>query len=162
MMKTKKFFLSGALTIFTYFFVGCIIALFSDNCLPSKLQDKKHCDYSIEFFQRISRNFTSRCLAGPPVMILGSNTHDKRFGPNDLSGPSPIGNRGQWQISMIQVERGLPFYFLYFAWTSQNGIHYRIGTRWDDIDGYFTIFSVARRNFNTEIAKDVREDDCAK
>jgi hypothetical protein len=127
-----------------YFLIGCILLPFeraeSRTCLPSKLQDQPHGDY-LPGLRWIPRSATSWCMVQPPKMVMGSQTNDcVRKG---LRGPEAIPARGQWQLSFVQVRERLPFFLPYFAITTKNGWHWRIGCRWDQSDGYYSFPSGA-------------------
>jgi hypothetical protein len=141
------------LLVLIYFLAGFILAMLDETCLPKHLEYTTRTDYYFRIVRWIPRNTTSRCLVEPPQMIFGSKDHRRSKSGRGIVGPSPIGERGQWQMSAVQVRKGWPFYFFYFAATTEAGMHYRIGVRWDDVDDHYIIFSIARRNFTNEVAK---------
>jgi hypothetical protein len=138
------------LAVVMYLNVGYIVAIRSGdgNCLPPHLRDKKHTD-RVWFKRWMSRNWTSRALVEPPVMIFGSSGHEMSVARNGKSGPNPISRSGGWQFSVAHVKEGSFFYLPYFAITIKR-VHFRIGTRWDDIDHYFTLDSLSLKILKRE------------
>jgi len=133
--------------VFIYFALGYVVAYQSDDdCLPEHLKWKIHCDYF--WFKKISRIQTSRCLVYPPILVLGKNF-------------KPIPKPGQWQFSFIQVRHGSILHVFYFALTLENLFHVRAGTRLDDIDHYYTLFSLAAKDLKkTRQTETVFDDNC--
>ena len=92
------------------------------KCLPEHLQDKLHNDWPPPL-NKIPRWANAFCGDGPewPEEI----TADRR---------KPIPPRGtrtwHWRDKNGEWRR-------YYAWTSKNGLHFREGFRWDDVDFYY-------------------------
>ena len=95
------------------------------ECLPPHLQDKLHNDWPWPF-NKISRNTTSFC-GEPPTLVEGDTL-------------KPIPRPGQFTRQIANLHPDTPAWVprTYYAITYANGIHVRIGTRFDDIDGYYT------------------------
>ncbi len=79
---------------------------------------------------------------GEPAMLLGNQ---RNFIGDS---PKPIGEPGSFQISRYP---DLPFPLswlpLYVAFTTPNGVHVRLGARWDDVDSYIQVPTIAlKRN----------------
>ena len=84
------------------------------------------------FILRNVKRYWFAFLGYPPVKVSG--TAYKELAIVLSNGftrciPRPIPRNGQWWI-------GKPFYF---AFTTKNGWHFRIGLRWDNIDGYYQL-----------------------
>ena len=66
-------------------------------------------------------------------------------------GPKPVGQDGEWQISICYPKiLGVVIPCPYFAFTSYNGFHFRIGlARWSEGSGerYYELFVIAIKNF---------------
>ncbi|GEM_PF-3364971 len=141
----------GSRSMLLYLFASYAIAYIwgGSHALPSTLQDKTHTDFTISFMQWVPRAWTARTLVEAPFMILGSKDHPTALGKNGTRGPKPVSREGEWQISVVQVKQGLPFYLPYVAFGAC-GYHWRIGTRWDDVDHYYIVFSVARRKLQNQ------------
>ena len=98
----------------------------------------------------VPRRWTSFYLGRKaPVKVLGSQREMVVAPGFDRAGPKPIPEIGAWQLTRFP---GLwaPFRWipLYFAVTFKSGRHFRLGLfRWDDVDGYFTVFTIATRKF---------------
>jgi len=92
------------------------------NCLPEHLQDKLHDDWPGPL-KKVPRWANAFCGDGPdwPEEI----TAERR---------KPIPPRGtrtwHWRDKNGQWRR-------YYAWTSDHGLHFREGFRWDDVDLYY-------------------------
>ena len=131
------------LTAVVYLGAGFAAALrLGDNdCLPLHLRDKKHDDRVLPFCW-IPRRLTARPLPEPPIMVAGSPDHAMSETKNGEYGPSPIPGKNQWQISVVPIRPGSWLFLPYFALTTRC-VHFRIGTRWDDIDHYYTLDSLA-------------------
>lgn len=126
-----------------YFAVGLVVALLygGADCLPQHLQGKKHTD-RLWLKSWMPRSMTSRALVEPPIMLFGSRNHATALARNGQSGPRPIPRNSQWQISVVQVQKGSVFFLPYFAVTLFR-LHFRVGVRWDHTDHYFTLDSLA-------------------
>ncbi|MBI4160745.1 MAG: hypothetical protein HY506_02445 [Candidatus Yanofskybacteria bacterium] len=112
-------------------------------CLPIPIQKGKlHQDYYFEFLRWIPFAWTSWCFEEPPILIAGNQNYWEKL-PGGSAGPKPLPRPGEWQLSIIQIKRGWPLFFPYFSFTTQDGLHFRIGCRWDDIDSYFVLPSFA-------------------
>ncbi len=80
------------------------------GCLPDNLKGKKHEDWPWPF-SLIPRDWTAFCGPAPSD-------------PNYKPVPSP----GKTSSTVWPP---------YFATTTQDGWHFRIGARWDDVDKYY-------------------------
>lgn len=100
------------------------------DALPEHLRYRKHEDYP-PFLRWIPRAWTAWSW-GKPVLVGG----------NVITGPypAPITHPGTWQLSHFPDG---PCYAWYFALTTRAGFHFRIGARWDDVDGYVEWPSIA-------------------
>lgn len=112
----------------------------SNRHLPQSLQSRPHNDYA-PGFKWVPRRLTT-FQWGQPAMLLG-NQKSYEYGS-----PKPIGERGSFQISRYPE---LPFPLslapLYFSFTTPGGTHGRFGARWDDVDFYVNLPSMAiKRN----------------
>lgn len=112
------------------------------DALPEHLRDRPHEDWPFPF-SLIPRAWTAYKW-GPPKKLFGNQqTID------DQGAPKPIGPPGTWQVSYYpEAPKEWALFNWYVALTTKKGIHYRLGTRWDDIDKYCTILSVARKDLN--------------
>jgi hypothetical protein len=126
-----------------YVFIGYSVAIFrgSYDCLPLHLRHERHKD-RLWPKSMMSRKWTARCLVEPPIMLWGSKDHGVAPALNGKMGPRPIPRAGQWQFSLAQVSKDSMFFLPYFA-CNVRGLHFRIGTRWDHQDHYFTLDSLA-------------------
>jgi hypothetical protein len=109
----------------------------SSRYLPSHLARREHDDYMIPGLAQMPRAWTTFDW-GEPRLILGNQKHK-------LNGaPKPIGERGSFQLSLYP-NLPPPFCWIpaYFAFTLSNGVHFRLGARWDDVDDYTVVPSVA-------------------
>jgi hypothetical protein len=109
----------------------------STRHLPPNLAPRPHDDYMIPGLSLIPRGWNTFNW-GQPGLIVGNQTSFL----NDS--PKPIGERGSFQVSSYP-QLPIPFCWLpaYFAFTLPNGTHFRLGARWDDIDDYTVVPSVA-------------------
>lgn len=116
---------------FLYFSVGAgllpLEKVQQRECLPAALEWELHNDYPSSL-RWIPRQTTSWCMAGPPVVVFG----DQR------RGPLPVPPPGDVQLSFVRVRRDLPFFLPYFAATTEGKWHFRIGARWNPLEGYYT------------------------
>jgi hypothetical protein len=128
----------------SYFVIGFGVALLygGSECLPAHLQSQRHID-RIWIKRWLPRKMTARSLVEPPIMLWGSSCHGIAAAANGNLGPRPIPQAGQWQFSVVQVREGSWFCLPYFAFTTFFGLHFRIGTRWDDVDHYYTLDSMS-------------------
>jgi hypothetical protein len=108
----------------------------SKKHLPDHLSDKDHWDYPGPL-QWVPRGWTTYDW-GQPAMLVGNQVKAKD------GSPLPIGERGSYQLS-VYPELPVPFCWvpIYFAFTLPNGLHFRMGARWDDVDAYVNLPSVA-------------------
>lgn len=109
----------------------------------------KHTDWPWPF-SLIPRKWNS-VHWGAPKMIKGNQKRMRHDKTTINMAPAPIGEPGSWQFSYYPKA---PWYMKPFSWyiacTNKKGRHFRIGTRWDDVDNYATLFSVATRKFPLE------------
>ena len=111
-----------------------------DSALPKHLQGKLHWDWWGPF-GRIPRGWTA-WKWGAPSLVKGRLNEFVHVGPAKFA-PKPIDPPGGWQVSRFQAG---PWFAWYFAFTLKNGRHFRIGARWDDVDGYVQWPAIASRH----------------
>jgi hypothetical protein len=119
------------------------------GCLPGYLRERTRDDYSYLFklFRWVPWTWTSWCFVEPPRMILGNQKGRYPTRDHSATGPKPIPEPGEWQLSVVQVRPEIPLWFLpYFAWTTKKGNHFSAGCRWDDIDHYYVFPRIAIKN----------------
>lgn len=124
------------------------------SALPEKLRGTKHWDFP-PGLRWIPRAWTSYQW-GKPKMLLGNQKEVRK------DAPAPIGEANSWQLSFYPAApwwaklTGLAFYAAYSGGRGEDGKfrHYRIGCRWDDVDSYSTILSVASRKYTGENSQD--------
>ena len=116
--------------------------MIGNRCLPEWLRGKTHDDYYLTWTRWIPRSATSWCIKAPPIQLLG-NQEGEALAADGTIGPKPIPRPGEWQLSIVQIKKGWPFFLPYFAWTTEQGTHFRLGARWDDVDQYYTFPSIA-------------------
>lgn len=124
-----------------------------DSALPPGLRGKKHTDWPWPF-SLIPRGATAFKWGKPK----------KLFGNQPLEGgiPKPIGQEKTWQVSYYPKAplwaklTGFAYYAAYSGKKGKDGMfrHFRLGTRFDDVDNYATIFSVATRKFTGDDSQD--------
>lgn len=108
----------------------------SGRNLPRHLRDREHWDYPLAF-QWVPRSWTSFGW-GRPKMILGNQVHFMR------DSPKPIGEKASFQVSRYpDLPIPLCWLPLYVAFTTRDGVHFRLGARWDDVDSYTQFPSIA-------------------
>ena len=103
------------------------------SALPPHLRNRPHEDFPWPF-SYIPRAWTAFSW-GEPKKICGNQ---RPYG----GVMKPIGPRGTWQISRFPDG---PWFALYAAFTTNGGVHYRIGARYDDVDNYVEWPSLARK-----------------
>lgn len=113
-----------------------------DSALPENLRGKKHWDWPWPF-SKISRGATAFNW-GMPKLVRGSQKGVVVDGAEPAPHPKPIGEPGSWQLSRFPLG---PWYAWYFAFTLKNGRHFRVGARWDDVDGYVQFPTLAWRRY---------------
>lgn len=113
---------------------GWFLGLVGKEALPPHLKSLKHDDWFV--LKNVPRGLTAGRFVEPPRMMLG-NQHGVLC-RNGRFGPKPIPANGEYQLSLVQVRAGWPFYLPYFAITIHR-CHFRIGCRWDDVDHYYVI-----------------------
>lgn len=137
-VRACSFFKMLGLIVLGYFLTGYLFAVFSgligESALPEHLRSANHPDYVISVLRGIPRKVTSCHFVEPPIKILGN------------ASVKPISKPGSWQLSAVQVKKDWPFFFPYFAFTF-NGVHFRVGCRWDNVDHYYTMPSIALKKF---------------
>lgn len=77
---------------------------------------------------------------GKPRICLGRLIKDDIEEAMKVGGPKPITSPGTWQLSRFPDG---PWYAWYFAFTTKGGWHFRVGARWDDVDDYVEMPSIA-------------------
>jgi len=129
-----------------YIFLTYFLALteMCGMCLPLNRRGQAHTDYTLPFLRWIPRKATAFRFVEPPITLAASGSHKVSVAENGLVGLRPIPEFGEWQFSAVQVRPGLPFYLFYFACTTSDHVHYRIGARWDDVDHFYVFPSIAR------------------
>ena len=119
----------------------------SKEVLPENLKGADHRDYP-KFLRWIPRSWTSFNW-GVPVKMAGNQKRVRIDGKLQTEGPSPVGEWGSWQISKFPNAPWFAKYIpAYLAFTTKKGFHFRIGARWDDVDGYTTIPTIAVKRYN--------------
>lgn len=121
-----------------------------DSVLPSNLRGKRHTDWPWPL-SLVPRGWTA-FYWGTPCKLLG-NQKDTRVGS-----PAPIGEPGSWQFSIYPDAPwwawalGLSWYVAFSTPRDAAGAytHFRLGTRYDDVDYYSTIFSIARTRYGKD------------
>lgn len=104
--------------------------------LPSHLQKREHDDYPA-VFRWMPRSWTSFGWGRPRLLVGNQNTWYE-------GAPKPVGEKGTFQISRYpDLPPPLCWLPLYFAVTTPNGVHLRLGARWDDVDAYVQFPSIA-------------------
>jgi hypothetical protein len=118
-----------------------------NSVLPPKLQGTKHWDWPWPF-SKVPRAWTSFDW-GVPVKVAGNQTEVRKDQKKQIYGPAPIGEAGSWQVSRFPGAPGILKYIpMYLAFTLPGGRHVRIGARWDDVDSYVTVPTVASRKYS--------------
>jgi hypothetical protein len=119
-----------------------------ESALPPHLRGLPHTDWPWPF-SRIKRGVTAWAW-GEPKLLAGSQD---RKTPDGV--PMPIGEPGSFQVSYYP---DAPLWARPFAWciafTLPGGRHFRLGARWDDVDGYVQWPSIASRKFPPDGQRD--------
>lgn len=126
----------------------------SKECLPERIRVGIHTDYTIAVTQRIPRNVTSFCLcdvAAPQALISSNGTvFVCPFKPGSTNvrtysegSPMPIPVPGEWHVAVMKIREDIPWYVPYVTFTTNQGWHFRLGIRWDDVDNYYVFPSAA-------------------
>lgn len=107
------------------------------SCLPPHLQGKRHDDWPwpLSYVPRAWTSFCRGSFARPPRKLWGTTASKFDF-PRlgwPFSYPQPIPKPGHWHAAWPP----------YFALTTSAGWHFRIGARYDDVDLYYTMPSIA-------------------
>jgi hypothetical protein len=126
-------------------------ALMSKDCLPDSFGARPHDDYTIgrwklPLISRIPWNLTAWCFVEPPIYIAGNQK--SFYEHNGHRGLKPIPAPGEWQLSLVRVREGLPFFLPYFAFTMHSGNHFRAGCRLDDVDFYYVFPSISLKRLH--------------
>ncbi len=141
LLRVRKALLRGVARaiqpFFNYSRHHLVLLLPSVRHLPPNLAPRPHDDYMIPGLALIPRGWNTFDW-GHPDLIIGNQ---KNF--QDGS-PKPIGERGSFQLSSYP-QLPVPFCWvpIYFAFTLPNGVHFRLGARWDDVDAYVVAPSIA-------------------
>lgn len=125
-----------------------------DSALPPHLRETKHWDYP-KWFRWIPRAWTSFDW-GAPKKILGNQEEKRLHSGSGGWAPAPIGEANSWQLSYYPDApwwakvTGLALYMAYSGRRGEDGKfrHFRVGSRWDDVDSYTTILSAASRKYS--------------
>lgn len=115
--------------------------------LPPHLAATAHTDWPW-LLKWVPRTWTSFNW-GVPVLKFGSQALVRVDAKSGVTGPSPIGEPDSTQVSYYPnapIWAKLLLLNWYFALTTLRGVHYRFGARWDDVDGYVTWPSLARKD----------------
>ena len=91
--------------LFLVYFSLCFVlaVIFAPHCsVPPAIQNGIHTDYRLAFLQTVPRSYTTRCFAGPPIMIIGNQDYWSA-GLDGSRGPKPIPRPGEWQLSLTQL-----------------------------------------------------------
>lgn len=120
--------------------------------------DKKHTDWPWPF-SLIPRRWTAFNW-GVPELVKGNIRPQDTIYTHQVSkadilnyrhvfAPKPISSEGTWQLSRFPEG---PWYAWYFALSGKRKAdgkfrHWRIGARWDDVDGYTQFPAFATRRF---------------
>ena len=98
-------------------------------------RESYHTDY-IWGLRWVKWKDTTFCKISPPVQDFGSQ--DYHSGDDCKNPPKPIPLPGQWQFSHTTVKtKYWNVRLYYFALTTTNRYHGRIGWRWDDLGNFF-------------------------
>lgn len=120
--------------------------------LPKHLKNEKHWDWPWPL-SLVPRRWTA-WEWGTPEQLAGSQEL-RRKGPGGELGPAPIGERGSWQLAYYP---DAPWWAKPVAWyvaaTLPGGRHFRVGARWDDVDGYVQWPAVASRRYSGDPLED--------
>ena len=119
-----------------------------ESALPDHLKGKLHADYP-KWLQWVPRSWTSFTLVQPPRLLLGNQRNFSfaggSFGPAPIPEPTNT-QRVAWSLQGVQITRSwpvLPLYFVISIRYKTKLIHFRVGCRWDDVDGYYDFPSIA-------------------
>lgn len=118
-----------------------------NDALPEHLRGKLHHDFP-PGLRWIPRAWTSYKF-GEPKKLLGNQ-------PMEGGVLKPIGGPSTFQVSWYPRApwwakvTGLAFYVAWSGKRKEDGKfrHFRLGSRWDNVDSYVTILSVATRRFD--------------
>lgn len=116
-----------------------------DSALPPHMR-KSHGDWPWPF-SKVPRGWTAFDW-GPPKQVAGDQRRITKEGY-----PKPIGEPGSFQLSIYPGApwwaKPLAWYVAYSGFVGEDGNyrHFRLGTRFDDVDNYCTILSIATRKF---------------
>jgi len=152
----------------SYWLVLLIILVFlgwrntKRDCLPPSLKNRRHDDWGIPPLTWVPRGWTIVCGKNwpePPLKLLGDSgwrrehkdelqhfTADfiARYGDR-----FPIPRPHHWVLTSVKYRGFLPI-FPYFAITFTKH-HFRIGLmRWDDVDHYYQMWTIARHTLDVE------------
>jgi hypothetical protein len=111
---------------------------------------QRHTDWPWPF-KWVPRSWTA-VRWGPPKMIWGDQIRKRKPVGQDRWAPAPIGEPSSFQVSRYPGAPGplkyLPLYLAISLPKDTNGWyrHFRLGCRWDDVDGYCT-WSIAMRRY---------------
>jgi hypothetical protein len=89
----------------------------------------------------VPRRWTIVC-GNPPEKTLGTTPlRAAQFHGLQFRYPQPIPPRGYWHFTAWPI---------YFGMSTRSGWHFRIGVRYDDIDGYYTWPSLTIKRLNPD------------
>lgn len=113
--------------------------------------DQKHNDY-VWPFSLLPRSWTA-FKWGVPLLVKGRNILPRDLVFDSASQsicPKPITSPGSWQLSRFPNGPWFAWYFAFSGWRKPDGFfrHFRIGARWDDVDGYTQFPSIATRRYD--------------
>ena len=112
------------------------------NCLADGRKTGSHADY-IRPLRWVKWKYTVVCGIDPPVQDHGNQDFHTSLVSHRL-GVKPIPPPGQWQHSHAVAHNRI-FWNVrmdYLAIRLKNGLHARLGWRWDDVDGFY-VFSLS-------------------
>jgi len=150
-----------------------------DSALPPNLKGKRHWDFPWGL-RWVPRGWTAFSW-GVPELWAGNQKRTRRQRGLGEEGPAPVGEPGSWQVGefiraawwiaapwaaapfVVTFAPGwwkllaliaLPFAPVYIAFTLKGGRHFRIGPRWDDVNGYVEWPSIGTRKFPKDGERD--------
>ena len=122
-----------------------------NSALPPNLREKLHWDWPWPF-SKIPRGWTA-FKWGRPRLLMGRIAATDFVVASPWMAPKPITSPGTWQVSRYPDAPWWAFPLnWYVAFSGRRAAdgkfrHWRIGTRWDDVDSYCTILTIATRRF---------------
>ena len=155
------------MTWFRWLLVAVLILLMGwkntrRKCLPLSMRGRKHDDWGFPPLTWVPRGWTVVCGKNwpePPLLLLGDSGWKKEYYAElqhhspvfiDLHGSKfPIPRPHHWLITSVKYRGFLPI-FPYLAITFTRW-HFRIGLmRWDDVDHYYQMWTIAFHTLDVE------------